>query len=102
MHYAERTGDLMENRCVICGEIIPEGRQVCPACEAGEDRCCSTCRMYYRLTKFDYSRGGCKHSDAEGFACLAYGYEGVAIWMIGNNPDTEVCEVYSPRVVKKR
>lgn len=21
-----------ENRCVICGEIIPEGRQVCPKC----------------------------------------------------------------------
>ena len=23
----------MENRCVCCGEIIPEGRQVCPYCE---------------------------------------------------------------------
>ena len=22
-----------ENRCVICGAIIPEGRQVCPNCE---------------------------------------------------------------------
>ena len=22
----------MENRCIRCGEIIPEGRQVCPAC----------------------------------------------------------------------
>lgn len=22
----------MENRCVACGEIIPEGRQVCPMC----------------------------------------------------------------------
>ena len=21
------------NRCVCCGEIIPEGRQVCPTCE---------------------------------------------------------------------
>ena len=21
------------NRCVCCGEIIPEGRQVCPNCE---------------------------------------------------------------------
>ena len=26
----------MENICVICGEIIPEGRQVCPNCEAGQ------------------------------------------------------------------
>ena len=23
----------MDNRCVYCGEIIPEGRQVCPSCE---------------------------------------------------------------------
>jgi len=23
----------MDNRCVCCGEIIPEGRQVCPNCE---------------------------------------------------------------------
>lgn len=23
----------MSNRCVCCGEIIPEGRQVCPNCE---------------------------------------------------------------------
>lgn len=25
-----------ENRCVCCGEIIPEGRHVCPRCEAGK------------------------------------------------------------------
>lgn len=24
----------MEERCVVCGEIVPEGRQVCPRCEA--------------------------------------------------------------------
>ena len=23
----------MEERCVMCGAIIPEGRQVCPACQ---------------------------------------------------------------------
>ena len=22
----------MDNRCIICGKIIPEGRQVCPVC----------------------------------------------------------------------
>jgi len=26
----------MENRCVCCGEIIPEGRLVCPICEKKE------------------------------------------------------------------
>lgn len=24
----------MDNRCISCGAIIPEGRQVCPNCEA--------------------------------------------------------------------
>lgn len=27
----------MDNHCVCCGEIIPEGRQVCPICEKGND-----------------------------------------------------------------
>lgn len=26
-----------ENRYVVCGEIIPEGRQICHACEAWEE-----------------------------------------------------------------
>lgn len=25
----------MENRCVCCGDIVPEGRWVCPNCEFG-------------------------------------------------------------------
>ena len=24
---------MSDNRCIYCGEIIPEGRQVCPSCE---------------------------------------------------------------------
>lgn len=24
---------MMEDKCVCCGEVIPEGRQVCPQCE---------------------------------------------------------------------
>ena len=27
-----------ENRCVICGEVIPEGRQVCRRCELADGR----------------------------------------------------------------
>ena len=27
----------MEDRCVCCGAVIPEGRQVCPACEEKAD-----------------------------------------------------------------
>ena len=25
-----------DNRCVCCGNVIPEGRQICPKCEKGE------------------------------------------------------------------
>ena len=28
----------MEDRCVICGEIVPEGRQVCSVCGSGKSR----------------------------------------------------------------
>lgn len=24
---------MTEDRCVFCGEVVPEGRQVCPVCE---------------------------------------------------------------------
>lgn len=27
----------MENRCVCCGSVIPEGRMVCPICEKAAD-----------------------------------------------------------------
>lgn len=26
------------NRCVSCGDVIPEGRQVCPNCECGNEK----------------------------------------------------------------
>lgn len=31
--YRIKTND---NRCVLCGTIIPEGRQICPSCERGK------------------------------------------------------------------
>lgn len=27
----------MDNRCVCCGAVIPEGRMVCPICERAAD-----------------------------------------------------------------
>lgn len=27
----------MDNRCLVCGDIIPEGLQVCPKCEMDEN-----------------------------------------------------------------
>lgn len=35
MHKAESTYENADH-CVCCGDVIPEGRMVCPACERGE------------------------------------------------------------------
>lgn len=32
----------MENRCVCCGAIAPEGRMACPICEMAADEVVST------------------------------------------------------------
>lgn len=35
----------MENNCVCCGAVIPEGRQVCPKCNNGAEKA----RKYYDI-----------------------------------------------------
>lgn len=59
--------------------------------------CCANCRRAYRLQKLDYSKGGCKHTDMEGYICMAFADEGLACWMVGENPDTGMCECYAPK-----
>ena len=58
-------------------------------------RCCSTCKYMKRLIKWDYSGGGCKHSEYDGFVCLACAFEDVAIHMVGADPDVGACEVWA-------
>ena len=44
----------MEDHCVMCGEIIPEGRQVCPMCEkkyGGSDNSESQAAFLFRNPK---------------------------------------------------
>ena len=57
--------------------------------------CCSTCNKYMKLEKSDYSGKGCKHSDYDGFACLAFADEGIVVHMVGVNPDKGMCELHS-------
>ena len=59
--------------------------------------CCSNCRHKMKLTKFDYSQGGCKHTEYEGFACTAFASEGEIIHMVGMNPDTGMCEMFGEK-----
>lgn len=58
--------------------------------------CCNTCKRKMKLVKLDYSKGGCIHTNYEGFACLALAYEGEVAHMVGID-GSGICEMYSPR-----
>ena len=76
-----------------CDEIREALREV-P--DAKPERC-SNCQYNLKLKKYDYSHGDSKHSDYDGFACMALASEGIAIHMVGSNPETEHCECWMPR-----
>ena len=63
--------------------------------------CCNNCRLKMRLEKSDYSQGGCIHTDYDGYACLAFANEGVVCHMVGNNPDTGICEMFTAKKSNK-
>ena len=44
----------MVDRCICCGEIIPEGRQVCLKCGASQKsgRLCPVCREFKPLSEY--------------------------------------------------
>lgn len=69
---------MSEDRCICCGEIVPEGRMVCPNCEKKTEKKrdplirCRECRWYSK------EQGVCFHTFSnrlyvsEDFYC-AYG-----------------------------
>lgn len=59
--------------------------------------CCANCRNKYKLTKFDYSKGGCEHTDMDGYICMAFAYEKQAVWMVGLQEQLGFCECYVPK-----
>lgn len=56
--------------------------------------CCANCRRRYKLTKFDYSCGGCEHTDMDGYICMAFVEEKQAVWMVGSNEQFDLCECF--------
>jgi hypothetical protein len=58
---------------------------------------CVTCKNRFDLSRYDYSHGGCEHTDMDGFICMAFADEHTAIWMVGISEDTEGCECYTER-----
>lgn len=59
--------------------------------------CCANCQRGYKLTKFDYSHGGCEHTEMYGYICMAFADENKAIWMVGIDGCGCMCEVFSPK-----
>ena len=57
---------------------------------------CNDCRNKYELVKLDYSKGGCIHTDMEGFCCMAFADEGQANWMVGLTGEGQ-CECWSKK-----
>lgn len=55
---------------------------------------CATCKHRYNLKKLDYSNGGCVDTDMTGYICMAFADENIACWMVGQNEQTGMCEVY--------
>lgn len=64
------------------------------------EECCKTCGHNLKLTRFDYTDTGCKHTEMEGFICTAFAFEGDAIWMMGLNQEKDLCECFYPRSKK--
>lgn len=61
------------------------------------DECCATCRKMKKLVQFDYSQGGCNHTDMDGYVCLVFVGEGEVVWMVGEDAETGMCECYEPK-----
>ena len=72
------------NTCVCCGEIIPEGRQVCPKCEddAQEWERCPVCGEEPNVWKKqkDIYVCGCINGMSHGFAFGKTPTEAVINW----------------------
>lgn len=59
--------------------------------------CCANCRNACKLVKFDYSHGGCEHTEMEGYACMSLVSDGEIEWLVGLDPAAQACEAYEPK-----
>ena len=62
--------------------------------------CCNNCRHKYDLVKFDYSKGGCEHTNMDGYVCALFEnfkHDRKAIWMFGEDPEYGRCEMFEEK-----
>lgn len=59
------------DKCVICGEIIPEGIMACPVCEKSVEQAALMCHET-NMTSCDYCpiKAACNSLDADLLCCI--------------------------------
>lgn len=77
----------MENRCISCGEIIPEGRQVCGVCERG-----GTIVITRNTYLKDYGISKEEAKKIEEYCKKATGYEQVLILQAAQSVYPEIAQ----------
>ena len=62
--------------------------------------CCNTCARQYKAHKTDFTKLRITEpidSEIDGYICMAFADERIAVLIVGNDPDSAFCEVYTPR-----
>ena len=61
--------------------------------------CCTNCKNRFDAHKTDFTKLKTDEpidSILDGFICMAFANERVAVWMIGTDEQNGICEMYSP------
>ena len=62
--------------------------------------CCANCALMYKAHKTDFTKLNTDEdidSVLEGYICMAFACERVATQMVGGDPKTGICEMYTPK-----
>lgn len=62
--------------------------------------CCAACKKRLELVMFDYQHGGFERHNM-GHACTAFETDGTIIYMVGNDPENDMCESFEPKEDRK-
>ena len=59
--------------------------------------CCANCTKCLKLVRHHHFVHGVDHIDYGGYICLAFAFEGIAVWLTGTDPNKERCEEFSAK-----
>lgn len=62
--------------------------------------CCANCKLMFKAHKTDFTKLKTNEpidSELDGYICMAFAYERIATWMIGNDIKSGFCEAFTPK-----